>query len=217
MEPPAIDSQRGRFDDFAKTAASLGVRGLRDCETAVTATGADARVNLFFSHEDFPGVRFGYRCLEPGDDPYEEVWLCEELATGALHRMMGYDAPVPAEDGIVWTRLHGQLLGADDENVTAQLRLRAVVQVMATGDGESCGIFASGGHREPEPCRASAVARVVAATFTRGVVGADGHPLGDRAGLYVGACRDHLGELRRRARAHGGHLQDSSGASLREP
>jgi hypothetical protein len=68
---------------------------------------------FFFSHRDFPDAHFGYRAKAPGEDDYEEVWLAEELATGALHRVMRDTAPAPDTAGITWLGLDGQLLRAD--------------------------------------------------------------------------------------------------------
>lgn len=69
--------------------------------TSVILTGScpGRRVTVLFSHDHFPGVRFGHRFpLEP----YEGIWLMEAIDTGALHRMMD-DPPPPDSDGIVWT------------------------------------------------------------------------------------------------------------------
>lgn len=110
---PSIEEQSRVFQDFPSLAESMGVTGLRDAEVALGGV-PDCRVVLLFSHVDFAGVRFGYRCKPPGEDRYEEVWLAEELATGALHRTMRSGAPSD-EAGTVWLRLHGQRLGADDD------------------------------------------------------------------------------------------------------
>jgi hypothetical protein len=204
---PTIEDQLELFNGFSSSAAAMGVCKVKDCEARITGgESPDRRVVLFFSHDDFPAVRFGYRCKAPGEDRDEEVWLCEELATGALHRKMRYERPVPDEDGIVWTRLHGALLGEDDEAVQPKLRLRAIAQVMATKDGGTCGIF-SWGNDEPHPCGAPAVAKVSADTFDRAVVGEDMYPLREPSARYVGACRDHVHELRRRAELRSGHVE----------
>jgi hypothetical protein len=71
-------------------------------------------VAWFFSHGEFPGMRFGYWAKTPGEDGHEVLWLAEELATGALHRLIrGAAAPAPDAVGITWLRLHGQLLRGD--------------------------------------------------------------------------------------------------------
>jgi hypothetical protein len=202
---PTIEEQLDLFHGFSSTAASMGAREVRDCEARITGENSDRRVVLLFSHVDFPAVRFGYRCKAPGADRYEEVSLGEELATGALHRMMSYERPVPGEDGIVWTRLHGDLLGEDDESVVPKLVLRAFAQVIATKDGAACGILVPG-DGQPRPCPASTVARVAADAFDRAVVGEDMYPLQELSALYVGACRDHVHELERRAELRAGQV-----------
>ena len=81
-----------------------GVTGLRGAE--VVLSGAPGRrVVLLFSHVDFAGVRFGYRCKPPGEDRYEEVWLAEELATGALQPRMRSGVPASDEAGTIRLRL----------------------------------------------------------------------------------------------------------------
>jgi hypothetical protein len=202
---PTIEEQLALFERFSSPAASMGARKVRDCEAQITGEGVGRRVVLLFSHGDFPAIRFGYRCKAPGEDRYEEVSLGEELATGALHRMMSYERPVPGEDGIIWTRLHGDLLGEEDESVVPKLVLRAFAQVIATRDGATCGILVPG-EGEPRPGRASAVARVAADTFDRAVVGEDMYPLQELSALYVGACRDHVHELQRRAELRAGQV-----------
>ena len=57
-------------------------------------------VVALFSHQGFPGVRFGHR-FTPGDK-HAPIWLKEEIETGALHRMMQAQ-PAPDDAGIVWT------------------------------------------------------------------------------------------------------------------
>jgi len=99
---------------------------------------------VFFSHEAFPQARFAYRCKAPGDDRYELVWLQEEIATGVLHRMMAYDSPAPAEDGVIWTRLHGALLWKDGESDTSRLVLRSFAHVGPSKAGTTCGIYLPG-------------------------------------------------------------------------
>jgi hypothetical protein len=75
-----------------------------DAEVIITGDGAGQRVAVLFSHQSFPGVRFGYRYPAPSSRTarYASVWLKEEVETGALNRMMR--EPPPADDaGIVWT------------------------------------------------------------------------------------------------------------------
>ena len=69
----------------------------------MTGRGPGRCVAVLFSHQDFPGARFGHRFfLEPGADDYEKIWLMEDLDTGALHRMMRNE-PAADDAGIIWT------------------------------------------------------------------------------------------------------------------
>jgi hypothetical protein len=74
-----------------------------DFEVLIAGVGDNARVVVLFSHEHWPGVRFGHRFPPPDEaDGYEEIWLKEEVETGGLGRLMGRH-PSPDEDGITWT------------------------------------------------------------------------------------------------------------------
>jgi hypothetical protein len=74
-----------------------------DTEVIMTGRGPGRCVAVLFSHQDFPGARFGHRfLLEPGADDYEKIWLMEDLDTGALHRMMRNE-PAADDAGIIWT------------------------------------------------------------------------------------------------------------------
>ena len=70
-------------------------------DVIITGTGPQRRVAVLFSHQHFPGMRFGHRFS--GRDPgLEGIELKEEIETGALHRMM--QTLPPADDaGITWT------------------------------------------------------------------------------------------------------------------
>ncbi len=72
-----------------------------DAEVIITDTGSWRYVAVLFSHESFPGVRFGHR-FAPPSDKHAPIWLMEEIETGALHRMM-QDQPAADDAGIVWT------------------------------------------------------------------------------------------------------------------
>jgi len=76
------------------------IRGVSDdAEVIITETGPP--LAILFSHDGFPGIRFGHRFKRPWTE-YALVSLMEDIETGALHRMMR-DSP-PAEDaGIIWT------------------------------------------------------------------------------------------------------------------
>ena len=72
-------------------------------DVRIAGAGDDAHVVVLFSHEHWPGVRFGHRFPSPDEaDGYEDIWLKEEVETGGLARLMGRH-PDPDGDGIVWT------------------------------------------------------------------------------------------------------------------
>lgn len=75
-----------------------------DTEVIIIGRGPGRRVAAEFSHENFPGARFGHRFpLEPFAEGHEMIWLMEEIETGALHRMMMRDEPAADDAGIIWT------------------------------------------------------------------------------------------------------------------
>jgi hypothetical protein len=98
----------GTFIDFAHQLGAPQVHA-----TDATISDGGQKVELFFSHRDFPDARFGYHAKTPGDDVHEKLWLAEELATGALHRIMRDTTPAADAAGITWLRLDEQLLRAD--------------------------------------------------------------------------------------------------------
>lgn len=71
-----------------------------DAKVIITSHGGRQCVALLFTHQGFPGVRFGHR-FTPGDK-HAPIWLKEEIETGALQRMMRA-GPAPDDAGIVWT------------------------------------------------------------------------------------------------------------------
>jgi hypothetical protein len=72
-------------------------------EVIITGGGLGRCVAVLFSYEDFPGARFGHRFfLEPFAEGHEQIWLMEEIDTGALHRMMRSE-PAADDAGIIWT------------------------------------------------------------------------------------------------------------------
>jgi len=107
-----LDEQLTSFGTFIDFAHQLGATQV---QVAAYATISDdgQRVELFFSHGDFPETRFGYQAKAPSEDDHEKLWLAEELATGALHRIMHDATPAADSAGITWLRLDGQLLRAD--------------------------------------------------------------------------------------------------------
>jgi hypothetical protein len=80
------------------------IRGMGDdFEVQTAGTGYHAHVGVLFSHEHWPGVRFGHRFPPPAEaDGYEDVWLMEEIETGGLARLMRQQ-PHPDSAGITWT------------------------------------------------------------------------------------------------------------------
>lgn len=114
MTPDAgdLDKQLAGFENFLGFAHSLGATKVR-APAGVRISSDGQRVELFFSHADFPDASFGYRAKTPGRDPHEQLWLAEELATGALHRLMRDTAAVADSAGMTWLRLDGQELRTD--------------------------------------------------------------------------------------------------------
>ncbi len=80
------------------------ISGLKDdFDVRIVWSGDDAHVAILFSHELWPGVRFGHRFPPPDEaDGHEAIWLKEEVETGALARQMRQH-PQPDGDGIIWT------------------------------------------------------------------------------------------------------------------
>jgi hypothetical protein len=74
-----------------------------DFEFRISTQAGQANVVVLFSHERWPGIRFGHRFPTPREaDGYEAIWLKEELETGALNRLMNGDQrPYNAE--VIWT------------------------------------------------------------------------------------------------------------------
>ena len=74
-----------------------------DAKVIIHGEGPKQRVAVLFSHDHFPGVRFGHRFrLESPRENREPIWLKEEIETGALHRMM-LDKPAADNAGVIWT------------------------------------------------------------------------------------------------------------------
>jgi hypothetical protein len=88
-ERQTLDEQRYIFEGFVELAHLLGASPLRDGDIRIVDAGDGRRVAWFFSHGEFPGMRFGYWAKTPGEDGHEVLWLAEELATGALLTQLG--------------------------------------------------------------------------------------------------------------------------------
>ena len=106
-----LNEQLTSFEVFTDFAHQLGAPQVQAAVATISDDGQ--RVEPFFSHEDFPNARFGYRAKAPGQDAHEKLWLGEELATGALHRIMREATPPADAAGITRLRLDEQLLRAD--------------------------------------------------------------------------------------------------------
>ena len=107
---PPLQRQQSDFDRLQDLAETMGTTGLRVAGTRIVGKGGSRSVALFFQHEDFPGEQFAYSGMVPEADPHERVWLAEELATGALHRLMRDGRVDRNADGVVWLRLRGSAL-----------------------------------------------------------------------------------------------------------
>jgi hypothetical protein len=74
-----------------------------DFEIRIATQAEQVAVVILFSHERWPGIRFGHRFPPPNQaDGYEDIWLKEEVETGALSRLMDRE-PRPDDDGVIWT------------------------------------------------------------------------------------------------------------------
>lgn len=75
-----------------------------DAEVIISGIDSDRYVAVLFSHQHFPGIRFGHRFPPPTAEEvrYSTIWLKESIETGALHRMMR-NPPSADEAGITWT------------------------------------------------------------------------------------------------------------------
>ncbi|MBW4078771.1 MAG: hypothetical protein HIU84_09770, partial [Acidobacteria bacterium] len=82
----ALNNQLRSFENFADLAHQLGALRVLTTDARIGDDGSS--VELFFSYGEFPDARFAYRAKAPGEDVHETLWLAEELATGALHRIM---------------------------------------------------------------------------------------------------------------------------------
>lgn len=79
------------------------ITGVTDTEVILTGRGPARCVAILFCHADFPGARFGHRFpLEPFAEGHEQIWLMEEIDTGALHRLIRNE-PATDDAGIIWT------------------------------------------------------------------------------------------------------------------
>ena len=101
------NAQLTSFELFTVFAHQLGASKEQESVAAMSDDGQ--RVEFFVTHKDFPSARCGYRANAPGHDDHAKLWLAEELATGALHRIMR-KAP-PTADATAITGLFGRWQG----------------------------------------------------------------------------------------------------------
>jgi hypothetical protein len=111
LDPATIQAvQKGAQpgDPLPPTERQPLINGVGDDVEVIIVGDAQPQVAVLFSHEDFPGVRFGHRIRAPSSElaRYETTWLQEEVGTGALHRMM-QNPPPPDDAGITWTTWRG--------------------------------------------------------------------------------------------------------------
>lgn len=107
LDPDIIERVRAGGqpgDPLPPLVASPLIDGVTGTEVIITGEAPRRRVAVLFSHESFPGIRFGHRFPHPSEElaEYATIWLQEEIQTGALHRMMR-DRHAADGAGIVWT------------------------------------------------------------------------------------------------------------------
>jgi hypothetical protein len=107
-----LQTQVSEFERFAHLADAMGAEGIRVTVVRIAGTADSRAVHMFFRDAKFAGVLFAYRSMQAVADPHERVWLAEEIATGALHRIMRSEQPIADRDGVVWLHLCGQRLVA---------------------------------------------------------------------------------------------------------
>jgi hypothetical protein len=90
LDQAAIDAVRGGAqpgDPLPPLQPHSYIDDVTGAEVIITGVGPRQRVAVLFSHQHFPGVRFGHRFS--GYDPaLERIELKEEIETGALDRLM---------------------------------------------------------------------------------------------------------------------------------
>lgn len=110
----ALERQRSEFERFSALADGMGA-DIRVVTARIVGRADSRTVALFFQHDEFSDVLFAYRCCPPGTEPHKPLWLAEELATGALRRIMRSGQSLADIDGVVWLRVRGSVLVAELE------------------------------------------------------------------------------------------------------
>jgi hypothetical protein len=105
LDPAAIEAVRGGAqpgDPLPPLPPNYHIHHVTDPAVIITESGPERLVVALFSHQHFPGVRFGYRFSPYGDGRSAALGLIEDIETGELHRMMSTPRS-PDKAGIVWT------------------------------------------------------------------------------------------------------------------
>jgi hypothetical protein len=105
LDPATIEAVRGGAqpgDPLPPLPPDYHIDHVTDPAVIFTGSGQERLVAVLFSHQHFPGVRFGYRFSPYGDGRWAALALVEAIETGELHRMMSVPRP-PDKAGIVWT------------------------------------------------------------------------------------------------------------------
>ncbi|MGH8979450.1 MAG: hypothetical protein ACRDWE_00310 [Acidimicrobiales bacterium] len=100
----ALEDQLSDFEVFGWLSSAMST-GVRVVVMRILETRRERAVVVFFVDDRHPGSLFAYRCMPPGTDVHEPVWLGEELATGGLARVMRRGRPAADPDGVVWLEL----------------------------------------------------------------------------------------------------------------
>jgi len=102
LDPATIEAVRGGTQPGDPLPPDYHIDHVTDPAVVFTGSGQERLVAVLFSHQHFPGVRFGYRFSPYGDGRLAALALVEAIETGELHRMMSVPRP-PDKVGIVWT------------------------------------------------------------------------------------------------------------------
>jgi hypothetical protein len=85
-----------------------------DADVIITGGEAGRRAAVLFSHQHFPGIRFGHRFHPEQEGTGTAFALLADIETGDLHRMMEAP-PSPDSDGIIWTSWGARLPGLEHQ------------------------------------------------------------------------------------------------------
>jgi len=105
LDPATIEAVRGGArpgDALPPLPPDDHISHITDPAVAFTGSGPERLVAVLFSHQHFPGIRFGYRFPPMTTGRSAALALITDIETGDLHRMMAVP-PSPDKAGIVWT------------------------------------------------------------------------------------------------------------------